>query len=95
MSRHAYQVGDKVVLKSGAFRRGETESECRIVSTLPEAYGQVQYRVRFESENCERRVTEADIDGDASTSAAGRQKPLATASGGGSWVNLNAIRIKK
>ena len=94
MNKHRHNVGDVVVLKSGAFRSGETEGPCRIVSVLPDTNGLTQYRVRFEGENCERRITQEDISHEAAASVSDKSTPTLTPSGG-SWVNLNTIKIKK
>lgn len=94
MPHHRYRVGDKVVLKSGAFRTGRTDNLCEVEAVLPDAYGLAQYRIRFETEKLERRVTEEDIDHIASPAPTSNvdQTSLAT---GGSWVNTNSIKIKR
>ncbi|MEV4609548.1 cold-shock protein [Neorhizobium sp. LMR1-1-1.1] len=94
MSKHRYDAGDVVVLKSGAFRFGETNGSCRIVAVLPDAYGLTQYRVQFDGENCERRITHGDIshEGSVDLSKTSTATPLPS---GSSWINVNTIKIKK
>lgn len=92
MPKHIYSVGDDIVLKSGAFRAGDPKTSCRIVSVLPSAYGLAQYRIRYAAENCERRITEDDIDGKASKSALDTKAGTPTET---SWINANMIRTRK
>jgi hypothetical protein len=94
MAQHRYGIGDMVALKSGAFRSRESTGLCRIVSVLPEAYGLAQYRVRFDAENWERRITQDDIDKDASPRTL-TESDAVSAEPSGSWVNLNKIKIKR
>jgi hypothetical protein len=93
MNMQRYNVGDTVVLKSGALRSRQTEIQCRIDSVLPDAYGLAQYRVRLEGEGCDRRITQEDIRHEASS--ASREQASAPALAGGSWVNSNTIKIKR
>lgn len=92
MKNPRYKVGDTVSLKSGAFRNGHG-GECKVVSVLPEAYGLVQYRVLYAGENCERRVTEEDLQ--AVISSARRDELTAASSPQGSWVDIAAIKTRK
>ncbi|WFU46265.1 cold-shock protein [Sinorhizobium terangae] len=63
MSRNSYSVGDTVVLRADLTRTASDDRKCRIVGTLPAAeYGEPQYRVRFGTENFDRRIFESDID---------------------------------
>lgn len=63
MGRNTYSVGDSVVLRADLTRTAAADRTCRIVSILPAAeHGEAQYRVRFGTENFERRIFEHDID---------------------------------
>ncbi|MFN7026506.1 MAG: cold-shock protein [Pseudorhizobium sp.] len=94
MSQPVYSVGNTVVLKSGTFRKADNERTCCIALVLPESQGITQYRVRFGNEGFERRITEAEIDRPASPEQEGLGRP-ASPSATSSWVNPNAVRIKK
>ncbi|MGY5805052.1 hypothetical protein [Rhizobium hainanense] len=94
MPKSVYVTGDSIILKNGVFLYGAKKGHCRIVSILPKANGLVQYRIRFSSENCERLITEADIDHDASVGVDGKPSTNA-AYASSSWVNINAIKIRK
>ncbi|MCB5204643.1 cold-shock protein [Neorhizobium sp. T786] len=94
MSIPVYSVGDIVVFKSDLYRRSDNNRTCRIASVLPEAQGVIQYRIRFDDENFERRVTEADIDR-VTEPPLKREERVTSPSTASSWVNLNAIKIKK
>ncbi|MBB4480002.1 cold-shock protein [Rhizobium sp. MC63] len=94
MGRPNYKVGDTIVLKSGLTRTAKAEKRCRIASILPNDHGHVQYRVRFDAENFERRITEADIDTGKSPCEASPEA-VAKSDGAGSWLKLSSIRIGK
>lgn len=96
MSKKHYNVGDKIVLKGGTFRSGRAEDVCSIVSIMPSAYGLSQYRVRFEAENCERRITSDDIDHLVSvTPARAPDLQASRRTDKGSWINGSAIKVGK
>ncbi|MBY3194576.1 cold-shock protein [Rhizobium laguerreae] len=94
MGRQNYKVGDMIVLKSGLTRTAKAEKRCRISSILPNDHGHVQYRVQFDAENFERRITEADIDTGESPS---RASPEAAAKSDGvePWLKFSSIKIGK
>ncbi|TCL64623.1 cold-shock protein [Rhizobium sp. BK251] len=94
MPRHLYSVGDSVFLKTGGLRSPKSERPCRILSVLPETYGMAQYRIRFDDENCERRITEAEIDNELST-ATGKKERSRPAASVSSWINPSAIKTRK
>ena len=94
MANPLYKAGDLVVLKGGAFRSGEAGSECHVVAVLPEAYGVIQYRVQFDNENCERRITQADIESTVSRTPGVPSDPSFPPPGG-SWIKPMTIRTKR
>lgn len=94
MSNSSYFVGDQVVLRSGAFRKADNDRSCRVTSLLPQAFGVNQYRVQFEHENFERHVSADDIESSVSGSA-GKVAGSASSTSNLSWINTNAIKIKR
>ena len=96
MSRKTYAIGDHVALKAGLSRTATGERTCRIVGVLPADHGEVQYRVRLEGENFERRIVHSDVDTDETAKPAAR-KAAATegAQKGGAWLKPSSIRIAK
>ena len=96
MSRKTYAIGDDVVLKAGLSRTATDERTCRIVGVLPADHGEVQYRVRLENENFERRVVHSDIDVEETAAPATRKAAAAeNARKGGPWLTPSSIRIGK
>jgi hypothetical protein len=76
-------------------RRARSTGEFRILAVLPDSDGQVQYRVRSETEGFDRRVAAGEIDTDLSTAPrTGPEKPAAR---GGSepWFKPSSIKIGK
>jgi hypothetical protein len=96
MLKAKYGIGDIVVLRDGPLRHARTGSEFRILAVLPDADGQVQYRVRSEVEGFDRRVGANDIDSERSavsktaaqapTDEGGREEP---------WFKPSSIKIGK
>lgn len=95
MSRKTHAIGDRVVLKSGLSRRTLDERTCRIVGVLPADHGEVQYRVRFDNENFERRIVHSDIDADETTAPSPHKAAPSVAGSGGSWLKPSSVRIGK
>ena len=96
MSRKTYAIGDHVALKAGLSRSTTGERTCRIVGVLPVDHGEVQYRVRLEGENFERRIVHSDIDADeTATPAARKTAATETVHKGGAWLKPSSIRIAK
>lgn len=93
MGRPNYKVGDMIVLKSGLTRTAKADKRCRISSILPNDHGHVQYRVQFDAENFERRITEADIDTGESPSRV--SQAAAKSDGAEPWLKFSSIKIGK
>ncbi|PST22503.1 cold-shock protein [Mesorhizobium plurifarium] len=82
MNRNTCSVGDSVVLRADLTRTAAADRTCRIVSVLPAAeHGEAQYRVRFGTENFDRRIFEHDIDPSETVSPVPEHGPAATAAG--------------
>ncbi|RUL99746.1 cold-shock protein [Rhizobium chutanense] len=94
MGRPNYQIGDMIVLKSGFTRTAKAEKRCRISSILPNDHGHVQYRVQFDAENFERRITEADIDTGETPSRASVEAAVKS-DGAEPWLKFSSIRTGK
>ena len=59
---HRYRVGDRLHMIGGGQSVQRAASGCKVLSLLPyEGYGALLYRVRSDSEACERIVAEADL----------------------------------
>lgn len=95
MGRPNYKVGDVIVLKSGLTRTAAAEKRCRIAGILPNDHGHVQYRVQFDAENFERRITETDIDTGKSPCEASPEAVAKLSDGVGSWLKPSSIRVGK
>ncbi|MBD9374015.1 cold-shock protein [Rhizobium sp. ARZ01] len=99
MPKYRYQPGD--TLKARVLGSAQPEGSGRIVSELPETHGSVRYRVRFQNENFARSMSQDEIDPAMSPERAG-DAHIASSSDGepswinpDSWINPNAIRIRK
>lgn len=96
MSRKTYAIGDHVVLRAGLSRATTGERACRIVGVLPADHGEVQYRVRLEGENFERRIVQSDIEADDTTASAPRTNGKREAPRAGSpWLKPLTIRTAR
>jgi hypothetical protein len=89
-----FAVGDKIVLKDGFVRTDTAGRTCTIASVLPFDGSRAQYRVRFETENFERRIVESDIDVIQSASSVPNIETVASAETG-SWLKSSSIRVRK
>ncbi|TCU15821.1 hypothetical protein [Rhizobium sullae] len=89
-----YKVGDLVVLKSGLTRTAAANRRCKVVGVLPNDHGHVQYRVRFEAENFERRITALDIDATESPPRIVGTQAIQT-SNAEPWLKVSSIKIRK
>ncbi|WP_331371466.1 cold-shock protein [Sinorhizobium chiapasense] len=95
MSRNSYRIGDTVVLKPDLTRTASADRKCRIVGTLPAAeYGEPQYRVRFGTENFDRRIFEGDIDA-SETDLPVRQDDAAAMISGKPWLKPLSTKTTK
>lgn len=95
MSRHRYQSGDTIVLKSRVLGGLQPEGPGRVLSALPEAQGMARYRVQFPQENYERSISQDDIDETASAGNARDGLTAAARGGKANWINPDKIRIRK
>lgn len=92
-ARPRYAVGDNIVLKDG-FVRTQRDGRAGTITAILPTDSSVQYRVRFETENFDRRIVESDID--VSHSAAPSQKKEAISiAQSGSWLKTSSIRVRK
>lgn len=92
MPKHSYKIGDTVFLRRGPLRNAEPQGAGRVLAVLPSAAdGMSQYRVKFDTENCERHINAAEIDDDVSVGAEQNRAKAST----GSWINTKAIKINK
>ena len=95
MSLNVYGVGDVLVLKAGLTRTAVGNRTCRIVGMLPAAdRGEQQYRVRFGSENFERRIVASDID-TTETSAYIKHEEISAEIAGEAWRMSASMGIGK
>lgn len=96
MNKTMYGVGDHVFLLSGPLRTGRTEGEFTIVTRLPDVHGAIQYRVKSNSENFERRIVSSDIDLERSPKPRGdKEKSPVTTQAKGSWLKASPIKSSK
>jgi len=95
MRKPGYGIGDIVVLRDGPLRHARSGSEFKILAVLPEADGQVQYRVRSETEGFDRRIGAGDIDGERSATSSVVVKAPAEKAGREPWFKPSAIKIGK
>jgi hypothetical protein len=94
MPNPLYSVGDAVILKNDFLSGRNEERICFIAAVLPETQRLVQYRVRFDGEKFERRVTEADIDRAAEPSYA-PEDAVGSSPAPSSWIKTGAFKIKR
>ncbi len=90
---HLYKAGDTVVLKDGPFRMVKSAGSCKILAAMPELQGSLRYRIRFDSENFDRSISEGDIDVDRSP-ATGSAKSVPS-KGKDPWLKANSVRTVK
>lgn len=95
MQKAKYGIGDIVTLRDGPLRHSRIGSEFTVLAVLPDADGQVQYRVRSEAEGFDRRIAASDID--LEQSAVSKHMPASPSEKGGKepWLNASAIKIRK
>ena len=94
MSRKTYAVGDMIVVRAGLTRTATADRTCKIVGILPADHREAQYRVRFATENFERRIVETDIETSETVPEASAGAP-APADRGGPWLRPLSVRPGK
>lgn len=95
MRKPVYGIGDIVVLRDGPLRHAGSGGEFRVTAILPESDGQVQYRVRSETEGFDRRIGANDIDRERSATSCVPVKAPAAKAGDEPWFKPSAIKIGK
>jgi hypothetical protein len=95
MQKAKYGIGDVVTLLDGPLRHARSGGQFKILAVLPDADGQVQYRVRSETEGYDRRVAASDIDSEQS--AASRHAPASPneKTGKEPWFKASSIKVRK
>ncbi|MEO6394667.1 MAG: hypothetical protein ABIO40_01995 [Devosia sp.] len=59
---HRYHVGERLSMSGGGYSISRAVAACKVIALLPyEGRGQLQYRVRSDSEQFERVVVEGDL----------------------------------
>ena len=58
---HRYQIGQRLRMVAGGRSWARPEGPCRVVALLPHDSGPFLYRVRSETENFERVISEDDL----------------------------------
>jgi len=86
------RVCDRVLLRDGISGTNRNRQACRIVTVLPAEHGEPEYRVRFEAENFERRITLSDIDGIETSSGTVEKQQQATVKAE-PWLKPSSIRV--
>ena len=59
---HRYAIGERVKMLNGGRHPGSAAGTCTVVRHLPYERDELQYRVRAETETCERIVTESFLE---------------------------------
>ena len=93
MTQHLYKAGDIVVLKDGPFRMVKSAGSCEILAALPESQGSRRYRIRFDTENFDRSISEGDIDVAHSPETGSIKSP--STEGKDPWLKANSVRTGK
>lgn len=95
MGKPIYGVGDLVILRDGPLRTARMDGAFKILAVLPDAEGQVQYRVRSQGEGFDRRVSSNEIDTERSAKSKVVAPPAASASAGEPWFKASSIKVRK
>ena len=95
MHKAKYGIGDIVVLRDGPLRHTRSDGQFTILAVLPSSEGQVQYRVRSETEGFDRRVAAGDID--TEQSGASQHAPVTPTEKPGKepWFKASSIKVRK
>ena len=91
MSKAKYGVGDLIMLRDGPLRNARTDGEFKILASD----GQVQYRVRSQSEGFDRRVSSSDIDTERSARSRVVVQQTASAVAKEPWFKASSIKVRK
>jgi hypothetical protein len=89
-----FAVGDMVVLKDCFVRKDTARRTCTISAVLPSDGSRGQYRVRFATENFDRRIVESDIDTNQPAFPMPNNETVAIVETG-SWLKSSSIRVRK
>jgi hypothetical protein len=96
MDPSSCSIGDLIVVKASLTRSARDDRQCRVVGMLPASdRGERQYRVRFGTENFERRIVASDIDRSETTANSVGSDMLAVDSLAEPWFKSSKIRIGK
>ena len=95
MGKAMYGVGDAVVLRDGPLRAARPEGAYEILAILPDADGQVQYRVRSKAEGFDRRISSSEIDTERSAASKTIDPRPARGKASEPWFKPSAIKIHK
>ena len=95
MSKANYGVGDLIMLRDGPLRNARTDGEFKILAVMPDSDGQVQYRVRSQSEGFDRRVSSSDIDTERSARSRVVVQQTASAVAKEPWFKASSIKVRK
>lgn len=94
MDPNAYSIGDLIVVKASLTRAAMDDRQCKVVGMLPASdRGEAQYRVRFGTENFERRIVASDIErSEAATTSSQAGMPVANGVAE-PWLKSLKIRV--
>jgi hypothetical protein len=95
MSKAKYGVGDLIMLRDGPLRNARTDGEFKILAVMPDSDGQVQYRVRSQSEGFDRRVSSSDIDTERSARSKVVVQQTASVAAKEPWFKASSIKVRK
>ena len=94
MAGTSYKAGDIIALKSRNHGDLASREIARIVAVLPEAQGNIRFRVRLEGENFDRTVSRDEIDALASPGMMPDRGAHESRKSGG-WINHDLVRTRK
>jgi len=94
MDPNTCSVGDLIVVKASLTRSARDDRQCRVVGMLPASdRGERQYRVRFGTENFERRIVASDIDRSETTTTSIQSAAPPAKGSTEPWFKSSTIRI--
>jgi len=94
MPKMTYKTGNIVVLKSRNNGDPASQQNARIITAMPETQGSRRYRIRLDSENFDRTVSQDDIDPAASANQT-LAAVVTIVSKPGGWINHDLVRTKR